>query len=404
MHQQTRVAYQILGGDEGSAHLDLNLVQHVTVGELGADTTSGDPRPGVPPINILVQLKPEDIKPVRAVAGPGKVSGAKAARGSYAPWAGAPNPQNLFGISRRQSLRHIPSMTGRCRLPASQLPKAQEQDMQAVGAVAASLVTQLRSPAVTQVSIPILREDRLPALFVPAVDRGIPDRVVMFWENGGVGLGTPLLRRRLTDVEKSALEQRASELRNALVPWPESSRDMLLEELSGMLGAWPSMQRLDEETAMCMAAAYLWTVRERPHWAIIKACEMVRAGTAGLNPVYCPSEPEFNIIIGRRVAPYADALRRTQALIDAKVEASAPRKLTREEIEAKLGRPLGEAAPEPAKAPASRVGDGRHAERAMADLAARKAALADVEARRAAARHGGANESKMIHGDSNAAG
>jgi hypothetical protein len=67
MHQQTRVAYQVLGGDEGSARLDLDRVQYVTVGELGADTTTGGGRPGVRPINILVELKPEDIKPVRAV-------------------------------------------------------------------------------------------------------------------------------------------------------------------------------------------------------------------------------------------------------------------------------------------------------------------------------------------------
>jgi hypothetical protein len=95
--------------------------------------------------------------------------------------------------------------------------------MQTVGAVAASLATQLRSAAVTPVSIPILREDRLPALFVRAVDRGIPDRIVMFWENGGLGLGKPVLRRSLTDSEKSAPEQRASELRNALAPWPETN-------------------------------------------------------------------------------------------------------------------------------------------------------------------------------------
>jgi hypothetical protein len=227
--------------------------------------------------------------------------------------------------------------------------------MQAVGAVAASLVTQLRSPAATQVSIPILREDRLPALFVLAVDRSIPDRVVMFWENGGVGLGTPVLRRRLTDAEKSALEQRASELRDALAPWPESSRDKLLEEISGMLGAFPSMQRLDEETAMCMAAAYLWTVRGRPHWAISKGCGMVRAGAAGFNPSYCPSEPEFNKMIGRLIADYVNRLAATERLLAAKAEQRPVRPVSLQPI--------------PTASPGS---DRNHAARAIADLQARK--------------------------------
>jgi hypothetical protein len=213
----------------------------------------------------------------------------------------------------------------------------------------------LRSPAVTQVSVPILREDLLPVLFVLAVDRGIPDRVVMFW-NGGVGLGTPVLRRRLTDEEKSALEQRASHLRNALAPWPESSRDKLLEETSGMLGAFPWMQRLDEEAAMSMAAAYLWTARERPHWAIIKACEMVRAGTAGFNPSYCPSEPEFNLMIGRLIAGYVNRLAATERLLAAKTEQRPVRPVSPQPI--------------PTAAPGS---DGNHAARAIADLQDRKA-------------------------------
>jgi hypothetical protein len=66
-YQQTRVAYEVPDRDERSARVDFNCIQHVTVGELGADTTAGGDRPGVLSINILVQLKPENIKLVRAV-------------------------------------------------------------------------------------------------------------------------------------------------------------------------------------------------------------------------------------------------------------------------------------------------------------------------------------------------
>jgi len=104
----------------------------------------------------------------------------------------------------------------------------------------------------------------------------------------------------------------------------------------------------------------------------VKACQMVRLGTAGLNPAYCPSEPEFNILIGRLIDPYVDALRRTECLMTAKIDAPSPPKPTREEIEAKLGRPLGSRASSKTQAPPVPAGDGKHAQRVFAELAARK--------------------------------
>jgi hypothetical protein len=97
---------------------------------------------------------------------------------------------------------------------------------------------------------------------------------------------------------------------------------------------------------------------------------MVRLGTAGLNPAYCPSEPEFNILIGRLVDPYVDALPRTERLMTAKFEPPSPPKLSQAEIEAKLGRPLGVRTSSEAPMPA---GGGKHALRSMAELAAREA-------------------------------
>ena len=48
-----------------------------------------------------------------------------------------------------------------------------------------------------------------------------------------------------------------------------------------MLGAFPSMQRLDKSTALSITLGYLWTVRERPHWAIVRAGAV--AGLVGID-------------------------------------------------------------------------------------------------------------------------
>jgi hypothetical protein len=112
-------------------------------------------------------------------------------------------------------------------------------------------------------------------------------------------------------------------------------------------------------------------VRERPHWAIVKACSDVRHGSAGINREFCPSEPTFNGIIGRLVQPYEDALRRTERLLAAKIAPPPAPKLTRAEIEARLGRRLD--APPAAEANPTPAANGNHVARTMADLAARKA-------------------------------
>jgi hypothetical protein len=216
--------------------------------------------------------------------------------------------------------------------------------------------------------VPITREDQLPAPVNLETDRTIPDRVLM-WTGSN---GEAELRRSLTLDERTKLERRDSELRSALAPWPPSSREVLETEVSLMLN-FPANRGLDETAAMGFVAHYLQLTRSRPHWAIVKACRMVRLGKAGLPPAYCPTEPEFNQLIDREVAYYERALAKARKVLDAKVRPPDPPKPTRAEIEAKLGRPIGEAKAE-AKAPVrSTVDDGNHAARVMADIAARKA-------------------------------
>jgi hypothetical protein len=216
--------------------------------------------------------------------------------------------------------------------------------------------------------VPITREDQLPALVNLETDRSIPDRVLMWTGSDGVAE----LRRPLTLDERTKLERRDSELRSALAPWPQSSREVLEAEVSLMLN-FPANRGLDEITAMGFVAQYLQLTRGRPHWVIVKVCRMVRLGKAGLPTAYCPTEAEFNQLIDREVAYYERALAKAQKVLDAKVRPPEPPKLTRAEIEAKLGRPIGEVKAE-VKAPVrSTADDGNHAARVMADIAARKA-------------------------------
>jgi hypothetical protein len=83
--------------------------------------------------------------------------------------------------------------------------------------------------------------------------------------------GTAVLRRPFTAAERSALDDRVWSLSCAVAPPQEAHRNALLAAITGMLGAFPMMQRHDELTALAIAASYLWSAREQPHWAILKA-------------------------------------------------------------------------------------------------------------------------------------
>jgi hypothetical protein len=216
-------------------------------------------------------------------------------------------------------------------------------------------------------TVPITREDQLPALVSIETDRTIPDRVLMWTGSDGVAE----LRRPLQPAERTALQRRAGELRSALAPWPPSSQDELEGEVSLMLNV-PANRGLDETAAMGFVAQYLQLTRGRPHWAIVKVCRMVRLGKAGLPPAYCLTEAEFNLLIDREVAYYERALTKAQKVLDAKVQPPDPPKPTRAEMEARLRPPVASASAE-ITAPALSADDGNHAARVMADIAARRA-------------------------------
>jgi hypothetical protein len=190
--------------------------------------------------------------------------------------------------------------------------------------------------------IPISDAGKLPPPFVKAVDRDLPDQVVCAWTGRNDDTpGEPTLRRALHVDERRALEQRRNDLRRALAPAPAASRDALLDEIAGMLGAYPSMQRHDAQAAAMMAMSYLWTVRDEPHWAIVKACTLIRGNRAGLNPSFPPTEPEFAHVVRREAAMHRLSLQRAEALLRAKADPVRAPRPNLEELKAKHGENWG---------------------------------------------------------------
>jgi hypothetical protein len=208
--------------------------------------------------------------------------------------------------------------------------------MEHVKAVVADLLSTLShsrgGPA--NAIVPIANSDHLPE--VHSRDLSRIERLVV-WTSAA---GQLELARPLTGEETAWLSVRMHALERALEPWRGDSRDDLLGVISRMLGGFPNMQRHDRVAALGIAMAYLEVAAECPPWAILKACQLVRRGKAGLNPSFCPTEPEFNILARRLLAPYVEALRRARQLLDADVREELKPKLGRKEIEAKLGRKI----------------------------------------------------------------
>jgi hypothetical protein len=222
--------------------------------------------------------------------------------------------------------------------------------------------------------VPVTDRADLPAIFEPAVDRTLTDCVVGFWiGRTDDDRGTPELRRALEPDERARFEARALALRRAVAPALQANEADLLSAISRMLGGWPQLQRLDQVAALAMAKSYQWTVRNQPPWAILLACEKVGEGAApGINPAFPLSEAQFAIEVRRHVDGYRKALWETEAVLNARVIAApVVEKLPREEIEAKLGRPIGDRPQPPVKGEAGKA-DGKHQQRVAEDLERRR--------------------------------
>lgn len=167
--------------------------------------------------------------------------------------------------------------------------------------------------------------------------------------------------------EKAIIQKRNTDLEGGLIPFMPEQRDEVRSALHAMLGGFRSLRETgdDAETAVEVLLAVL---REFPAWAIDETCLRIAQCDIAIDPPldrrWAPSDAQIHACVTAIIRPYRDTLRAARALLAAQVATPEPQRPSRAEIEAKLGRSIGEA---------QSVNDGKHAQRVAADLAARKA-------------------------------
>jgi hypothetical protein len=148
--------------------------------------------------------------------------------------------------------------------------------------------------------------------------------------------------RELTDGERAAVGARVRELHNWLTPLA-SERKAIQAAISAMLVGFRSMRQC-QEAAEAVSAIATHNLRKFPLWAVRRGCELISQGEVkGLDRHWPPNDTEIYAIVAAQVnCPRAD-LDRAEALLAAPVEAppEPENRPTRAEIEAELGRPIG---------------------------------------------------------------
>jgi hypothetical protein len=243
--------------------------------------------------------------------------------------------------------------------------------MEQIGTAATTAIqradTAAASPATrsTALALPVKRDaDGVPELHDPdyrklarlavwKADRGL-------WE----------LLRPLTAAERAALGDRSAALAASLRPFEDKERARLEATISAMFSGKRSMWHQGDDVEGTVQIT-LGVLGEFPAWAIIRGCikiarkGFIRNGVTVLDKP--PNDSEICDTVAGIVREYSASLRETQKLIEATAPAPAPPR-------SPSGH-LASVAPRTEK-PVQRPplpGDGSHAKRIAADLAARKA-------------------------------
>lgn len=244
--------------------------------------------------------------------------------------------------------------------------------MDGIGTVVSKVLQRAANP--TQ-SLPSKPRAERPPLLDKTADFEIPARV---WSNWKPAFGPRAVKRELTTDERATVARRAAALDGSLVPFTPRESDLVEGAIHGLLAGYRSA-RPGLEGAEAMAEVTKAVLRPFPAWAIVVGCQkIVRGDVEGLSRDWAPSDRAIHDVIADIVRPYQVALTNARALLAAPVEQPEPPRLSRAEIEAKLGRPVADGARvhpisntpgEPDGPPR----DGKHAQRVAADLAARAA-------------------------------
>jgi hypothetical protein len=204
-----------------------------------------------------------------------------------------------------------------------------------------------------------------------AVDRLIDvelPKLFSAWKGDGELL---TIVRPLTRDQWEAVTARINELRDWLAP-RACEREAIQAAISAMLVGFRSM-RQSQEAAEAVSAIATHNLRKFPLWAVQRGCELISQGkVAGLDRRWPPNDTEIYAVVAEQVnCPRAD-LDRAEALLAASVEPppEPENRPTRAEIEAQLGRPIGNGVKAWIEPPRPR--DGKHMARVLADLELRK--------------------------------
>lgn len=197
----------------------------------------------------------------------------------------------------------------------------------------------------------------------------IPARVLGAWAPEH---GLRPLRRALTERERSAVGYRAETLRGGLHRFVAKDTNVVRAVLHGMLGGFRSLRQQDDNAEMSVNVL-LCVLREFPAWAIEEACIRIATGQTDLNERWPPSDAQIHDLVASIAAPYQKLLEQADALLSAPVDAPMePVRPSKDEVEAKLGRPItppiAKTVPDEPQVPV----DGNHMARVLADIAARK--------------------------------
>lgn len=149
------------------------------------------------------------------------------------------------------------------------------------------------------------------------------------------------LVRELAPAERGQLEMRREILDAGLRPFGDAEKP----DLEAALGAMFSGFRMRQQGKAVMATIEitLAVLREFPSWAISEACLQIARGESALDEHWPPTDAEIYGVCDDLVRNWRRAQRTTIELLQAKVASREPlQKPTKAEIEAKIGRRIGE--------------------------------------------------------------
>jgi len=168
-------------------------------------------------------------------------------------------------------------------------------------------------------------------------DRQLARELDSCWSGWIPDRGARALARPLPNALRRRASERLALIEAALVPGDASG---VGRAVSRMLGYWSA--RAIGADAAAIVAQYACVLSDLPLWAIERTCEGYAEGKiTGQHRAFAPSTAMlWQTTHDLHVAALLDEREEIMAALAAKVESAAP-KLSREEIEAKLGRKVG---------------------------------------------------------------